>query len=191
MWTCNEIKCNYKRHLLINGACFYWKRIHLGAVTGTPLLVWATSHHPVLEFFLLSDLLFTWYTTGPAVKAKWSNQESIQVPLPHRHQKHSPTWSWISSNTPGTLYRSARDWFILSSITRKWVNTWEQKARGPDVCNFDPFISIMRIWVLQKTHCLAGTNLFSMNLGGYFPLSTEFHLLTCFIMTHELTACFW
>lgn len=43
---------------------------------------------------------------------------------------NSPTWSWISSATPGTLYSSPRDWFILSSMTRRCVNTWGQRSEG-------------------------------------------------------------
>lgn len=54
---------------------------------------------------------------------QWSTVTSVSIVT------NSPTWSWISSATPGTLYSSPRDWFIRSSITRRWVSTWGQRSK--------------------------------------------------------------
>lgn len=78
---------------------------------------------------------------------------------------NSPTWSWISSATPGTLYSSPRDWFIRSSITRRWVSTWGQRSKVNElfiffkiqlthsVLNFTGFNQQLRYKKLSKLAC--------------------------------------
>lgn len=134
---------------------------------------------PPSQVIFLSRHAPSWFTLYVVLNKarcyrKAINQERIQV-LP-RSANPLPTWSWMSSNTPGTLYRSVSDRFILSSITCKWVNTWEQKARDPDVWNLDPFYPLKQIWVLRKPHFSCRNKSIHMNLIGYFPLGNGFYL---------------
>lgn len=47
---------------------------------------------------------------------------------------NSPTWSWMSSATPGTLYSSPSDWFMRSSMTRRWVSTCRLVVTNQRLC---------------------------------------------------------